>query len=186
MCIGIISGLISGLACAVLVWFLNGHYNVSAEKEVTAHIERLLIYLNSIGNDITWGCEDQLPEYYAHLLHKVHFAFLYLDDAERSTKSWNFMCRHRKYIIKQYNEIEAGLKQIMLEVEAASPEREIESRLCALGKDFLTTNSNMLAIRAEFILNLLQCNSFDEALDKSCCDDEEEESAKIEKALRKL
>lgn len=186
MCIGIVSGIIAGLICAVMVWFFTSHYNISATEETIAHMKRLVVYLNSIGNDLAWGRDDQLPDYYEHLLHKVHFAFLNLDNARKSTRKWNFGCHKRAYILKQYSEIENGLERIMLEAEAAVSEREIVSRLHALSKVFLTTNSNMLTIRAEFVLNLLQCNSLDDALDKSCCDDDEQKSAEIEKALREL
>lgn len=181
--IGIISGIISGIICSILIWIFNSLFNISAKKDVCAYTKRLKVYLDSINNDITWGAEDSRLDYYTDLLNKVHFAYLYIDNSKQAIRKLNFRFHSCKAIITQYDKIETGLNKIMEEVELASPAGEKIKRLCALAKEFQTTNSNILSIRANFILNLINCRTFPDALERSCIDDCDEMRETIRKCL---
>lgn len=143
------------------------------------------MYLESINNDLTWGMEDQRESYYTDLLNKIHFSYLYMDNARRSIRLANLLWHNRKRILKQYSEIEAGLNKIMCGVEASAPEKERVARMESLAKEIQTTDSNMLIVRANFILNLVDNRTFSEALEETCIDDSKEMRKKIEESLSK-
>lgn len=178
-------GIVSGVICAFFIWVFNSFWNVNCRRDIHFYTERLILYLESINNDLTWGMEDQRESYYTDLLNKIHFSYLYMDNARRSIRLANLLWHNRKRILKQYSEIEAGLNKIMCEVEAAAPEKERVARMESLAKEIQTTDSNMLIVRANFILNLVDNRTFAEALEETCIDDSKEMRKKIEESLSK-
>lgn len=183
---GIISGLISGFLCSIIVALLGWCYNPYAKSEVCSAMNRLIIYLESMNNDITWGREDEQSDYYDNLIVKVYFSHIYLDNARKATKRLNFITKNRKYILKQYQEIEHGLNTFLTEFGSMSADTDKICRLDNLAKRYQTLTGNVLICRANFVMNLIQFRSLEEALDRSCADDTDESVRKIRAQLSKL
>lgn len=186
MIIGIISGLISGILCSIIVALLGWCYNPYAKSEVCKAMNRLITYFESMNNDITWGSEDERSDYYDNLIIKVYFAHIYLDNARKVTKVLNFITKHRKYILKQYQEIEFGLNTFLTEFGSISADTDKICRLDNFAKRFQTLTGNLLICRINFVMNLIQFRSLEEALDRSCIDDTEDSRRKIRAQLSKL
>lgn len=186
MVIGIVSGIISGIICSIFVTLFNWSVNVKARSDVERIMKRLIQYLSSINNDVTWGIEDEHSDYYDNMIGKLFWAYSLIDNAYDAIKKFNFCFNHRKYIIKQLQEIEHGLDTFLIEVAAVSPNEEKIARLRSLACSYQTLNDNILIRRAEFVLNLLQYHSLNTALDKSCADSTDESISDIRTILSKL
>lgn len=181
--IGVISGVISGLVCTFFVALITNNFNAQAKYEVMINIERLRILIDSINNDLTWGNEDEKPDYYDNLIVKVLFAYSYLDNARFATKRFNFLFHNRKNILMQYVEIEKSFNKILCEAQGVDGDLEKIYRLKALSAALQTITNNILSLRVLFIIKLINTHSLDDALDESCIDDTEESIIKIRKML---
>lgn len=186
MNIDIVSGLVSGIICAVLVWAFSVLINIKAKNEVLFWAKRLQSILYSINNDITWGIEDKREDYYDNLIVKVPYVYQYLYEIARAISVLNFcIFGRRAYIKKQLEVLENDMDYILSEVNL-SGKNEKQGRLISIGKLYQTTNSNILVIRAEFIEKLTYIRTVDASIAEVATDDDENVALLIESMLKDL
>lgn len=174
--LGIIAGIVSG----AILWLFSQLFNIGAKKTLQIQSKRMQYYLVSINNDITWGTEDKIDDYYAILTQKIPFVLHAVDLAKDSIALLDFRLTTRRCIIKQLDEIQKGIEDLLEIVVGADRESEKLKRLEAMRK-YQTEASNILLIRAEFIEKLACSISVNRALSKMSYDDENVDE--IEKIL---
>lgn len=127
--------------------------------------------MSSINNDIIWGTEDELDDYYEILIYKIPFVLQAADLIRESMALLNYRLSSRKCIEKQLDEIQKAMEYLLTLAVGAERSREKLMRL-EIMKRYQTEASNILLIRAEFLEKLATSRCVELAISKMSYDDE--------------
>ncbi len=170
---------------SIVIGFVSGLYNFSAKKNFKKTLKNLIEHLSALNNHITWGNEDKKEMYYLCLIQKIDVILTNINILRSYIKPLNFLFHNKNKIMDQLDSIEKELFKMMNKVVCDKSDKEITSRMKSIAKEFQIGEDNLLIRQSYYILHLLS-NKNNQALEKACIADDDNDREAIRDYICKV